>query len=105
LKTILDRRCFLVGVVNVFELNDPLPAALRLGKLKTIFFWSSPGALDFFHRVDLASACFVPELAFVFLARKRFTKVHQAADLALLMFVGSHELFPHALRVLEGYAS
>src|SRR5437899_7406376 len=78
-------------MVNAFELDDTLAAALGLWELKIEFALVVHRRFDFFHAPDLFE--FALGLAgFGILGAEAIDKVHQPPDLALLMFESGHEL-------------
>src|SRR5882672_1367953 len=79
-------------MVNAFELDDTLAAALGLRELKIKFALVVHRRFDLLHAPDLFE--FALGLAgFGILGAEAIDKVHEAPDLALLMFESGQELF------------
>ena len=82
---------FPVSVVDVFELDDLDSAALRLGELEVQLAVVTFGRLDLVHPLDLLELALGLRGLGV-LGAEAVDEFHQAADLALLVFVGGQLL-------------
>src|SRR5262249_4561205 len=80
-----------IGVVNIGQLDDALPAALRFRELKIDVAPILDRRLDFFHALDLLQ--FALRLGrFGVLGAEAVDKLHQAGDFAFLVFESGKEL-------------
>src|SRR5438876_11339907 len=87
-------------MVNAFELDNALAAALGLGELKIEFALVVHRRFDLLHAPDLFE--FALGLAgFGILGAEAIDKIHEAPDLALLMFESGHELLLVSFALFE----
>src|SRR5258708_6025438 len=87
-------------MMNAFELDDELAAALGLWELKIKFALVFHRRFDVLHAPDLFQ--FALGLAgFGILGAEAIDKIHEPADLALLMFESGHELILVSLALFK----